>query len=759
MSNFYSQFPKQTRALHAIKRLTTYFEFQGNNTNESLPTMTKIVDYCLKHPRLLTLRDSPLRALHDPNIPYNMVQDWYIGISLDYLEGSLFVLLDQWDKTYKKKRHDSDQIATLFIQLVNDIYECFEHTELALHMSFSEGSALASVELKNSLKKACIDLIQKKISFTFNDAQEAYCKIALKHIEQIFKQNQSHSPETLSFASLFVPDMKYQGKELERQSRLELDIELPNLADLFNLSAEFLERSSRKALLELDDDLTIEDVNSWLLDEEDNTIDIDDIKSKLQQFLDICSKLNALCLEPDWVKILKGIIKERLNSKEWEEEHYVSLVHIQLKWLHVLILPWISYLMPKSGKKEDDWFEFLRQKIKAEHILYETIYQFRIPAILDVIWDIPETDEAILDLQITANKRGLLNHLQQKLIQEIRERLLQQGVFTIDILDYYASCIRCLRRIDPSCKILMAVTEIIQAYMSGYRNDVAKGVVEMIRDSDTYSHVCRSDDDNPYVFTALELNNEQTQVEPEFIKEDMLAKLRRLQTKSTDITAMLISMCNPVKDFVTAYSNQLGKMLLSTKDYDIDAEILRLETLKLNFPPNTFIRCDIMLKDVADSKRIDKAVHESKNIDHSFHTIILSRKYWPGGKDDDDDDDDIGDDDRFDIAFQQWPTRQQNIENYMKEYTKVKASRKLKFIPTSGTVSLELDFETHSQSFDVRPEAAAIIKLFEGNDTALTKDEMADKLGFTKVVIIECLNIWTKSKVLKLTADGRYSLY
>ncbi|KAG1465059.1 hypothetical protein G6F46_002383 [Rhizopus delemar] len=734
MSNFYSQFPKQTRALHAIKRLTTYFEFQGNNTNESLPTMTKIVDYCLKHPRLLTLRDSPLRALHDPNIPYNLIQDWYIGISLDYLE------------------------AILFIQLVNDIYECFEHTELALHMSFSEGSALASVELKNSLKKACIDLIQKKISFTFNDAQETYCKIALKHIEQIFKQKQSHSPKTLSFASLFVPDMKYQGKELERQSRLELDIELPNLADLFNLSAEFLERSSRKALLELDDDLTIEDVNSWLLDEEDDTVDVDSIQSKLQQFLDICSKLNALCLEPDWVKILKEIIKERLNSKEWEEEHYVSLVRIQLKWLHVLILPWISYVMPKSGKKEDDWFAFLRQKIKAEHILYEAIYQFRIPAILDIIWDIPETDEVILDLQITANKRGLLNHLQQKLIQEIRERLLQQGVFTVDILDYYASCIRCLRRIDPSCKILMAVTEIIQAYMSGYRKDVAKGVVEMIRDSDTYSHICRSDDDDPYVFTALELNNEQIQVEPESIKEDMLAKLRRLQTKSTDITAMLISMCNPVKDFVTTYSNQLGKMLLSTKNYDTDAEILRLETLKLNFPPNTFIRCDIMLKDVADSKRIDKAVHESKNIDHSFHSIILSRKYWPGGKDDGDDDD-ASDNDHSDVAFQQWPTRQQNIENYMKEYTKVKASRKLKFIPTSGTVSLELDFETHSQSFDVRPEAAAIIKLFEGDDTALTKDEMADKLGFTKVVIIECLNIWTKSKVLKLAADGRYSLY
>lgn len=66
------------------------------------------------------VRDSPLRALHDPNIPYNLIQDWYIGISLDYLEGSLFVLLDQWDKTYKvpflkrKKSTDRKEIDYFF---------------------------------------------------------------------------------------------------------------------------------------------------------------------------------------------------------------------------------------------------------------------------------------------------------------------------------------------------------------------------------------------------------------------------------------------------------------------------------------------------------------------------------------------------------------------------------------------------------------------------------------------------------------------
>lgn len=66
------------------------------------------------------VRDSPLRALHDPNIPYNLIQDWYIGISLDYLEGSLFVLLDQWDKIYKvpfslkKKSTDRKEIDYFF---------------------------------------------------------------------------------------------------------------------------------------------------------------------------------------------------------------------------------------------------------------------------------------------------------------------------------------------------------------------------------------------------------------------------------------------------------------------------------------------------------------------------------------------------------------------------------------------------------------------------------------------------------------------
>lgn len=119
---------------------------------------------------------------------------------------------------------------------------------------------------------------------------------------------------------------------------------------------------------------------------------------------------------------------------------------------------------------------------------------------------------------------------------------------------------------------------------------------------------------------------------------------------------MLISMCSTLKQFVDGYSDKLGEILLTTKDYDTDTEVRRLELLKRNFPPDTFIRCDIMLRDVDDSRRLDKSVHENKGISSSLHAIILSRKYWPGGGDDDtDNEDEIN----ANANFQLWPEHQE----------------------------------------------------------------------------------------------------
>ncbi|CAO3682738.1 unnamed protein product [Rhizopus stolonifer] len=691
-----------TRAIYAFEQLKACVEKLEQNENTTLPTMLEIINYCLTTPPLLTLQDSPLHILQDSKIPYSMVRDWYIGNSLDYIEDSLSVLLEQWEKTYKKKRHDPEQIANQFVRLVNNVHECFENTQLALNMSLSEDNALASVELKDKLKRVSIELIQKMVSDKFRDAQEIYRQRSLEYLKQLLLlKNQS-------FVTLFAYDLKYQGRELEY---------------ILSLDAEFIDRANKEARLNYDesDNITKEDIKTLTLDVGDCK-SMTFIESQFCEFRSVYEKINALSLGPNWVSMLKQLIQERLSSEVCPEDE--SMVQSQLKWLHVLVLPWMSYIMPNSGNKEDNWIEFLRQKIIAEHTLYHAIYQRRITTVLDIIWDAPEAKGALLDLQITANRCKLLNDLQNNLVQELKGRLLHLGVSVCDILE-------CTHRIN-----------------------VAQAVVDIIRSPESHNVELRTLHDNPYMFTSEEL--ERVNFKSNTVEKDILGNLKKLQEQSADVTATLISMCNPLKGFATAYSEKLGEVLFYTKEYDVDAEILSLEVLKLNFPPDTFTHCDIMLKDISDSKRTDKAIHGNIEIDPTLHPIIISKKYWP---EEDDNNIDRDNEDFMNALFKLWPDYKRDQEKYKKEYGHVKASRKLKFLPNLGTVTLDLVFKSgRENSFVVRPEAAAIIKLFENDDAAFTKEEMMSKLKIKKKVAVDCLNTWVEGDVLQLNADGKYSL-
>lgn len=112
-------------------------------------------------------------------------------------------------------------------------------------------------------------------------------------------------------------------------------------------------------------------------------------------------------------------------------------------------------------------------------------------------------------------------------------------------------------------------------------------------------------------------------------------------------------MCSSLKDFIKGYANKLGEVLLTTKNYDTEEEVRKLELLKRNFPPDTFLRCDIMLKDMDDSRRLDKSIHENAGIDNNFHAIILSRCYWPWGGDDEDLREAIEEDSNMDLSSEQ----------------------------------------------------------------------------------------------------------
>ena len=97
--------------------------------------------------------------MHDPDLPYTVVHDWYIGIALDYLEASVFLLLEQWDSDYKKKRNDERQIAKLFAKhfKIEDQIWFLEHE--SIHMGVGTPNRLQALVDQGHLKLDNLELL------------------------------------------------------------------------------------------------------------------------------------------------------------------------------------------------------------------------------------------------------------------------------------------------------------------------------------------------------------------------------------------------------------------------------------------------------------------------------------------------------------------------------------------------------------------------------------------------------------------------
>lgn len=254
------------------------------------------------------------------------------------------------------------------MRLVNDIYECYEQINLALNMPFPEyvhfifksrhklifffyrGSSLAATELKEKVRYASIALIKEKITHSFIDARNIYYTNGYKTIEYLFRSHlaQEEGKDRLRFAYLFSSTVsKYEGEDLEYQVQSILDSNLPGLVDVFNLSDDMLKQACIESFC--NDEQNEIDVSRWLIPDNSFRPSVEEHEENRKLFSQVCGKLNVLSLTPNWINILKETIKKRLDTLAWRDNWSDSIVSVQLKWLHVLILPWLSYVIPSTG--------------------------------------------------------------------------------------------------------------------------------------------------------------------------------------------------------------------------------------------------------------------------------------------------------------------------------------------------------------------------------------------------------------------------
>ncbi|CAN0338597.1 unnamed protein product, partial [Scytosiphon promiscuus] len=77
-----------------------------------------------------------------------------------------------------------------------------------------------------------------------------------------------------------------------------------------------------------------------------------------------------------------------------------------------------------------------------------------------------------------------------------------------------------------------------------------------------------------------------------------------------DILSMLVSIYGSKELFVTEYRLMLADKLVNNLAYDTDREVQNLELLKLRFGETSMHHCEIMVRDVEESKRVNANVQE-----------------------------------------------------------------------------------------------------------------------------------------------------
>lgn len=186
--------------------------------------------------------------------------------------------------------------------------------------------------------------------------------------------------------------------------------------------------------------------------------------------------------------------------------------------------------------------------------------------------------------------------------------------------------------------------------------------------------------------------------------------------------ALLVSIYRSKEVFIDEYRSVLASRLLAFTDaaFSIEREIATIELLKIRwrfklyyiiiycihenkltcrFGEETLHRCEVMLRDTEDSRRLSHKIQIdiSSRVD-GVHTeaLMVSSHYWPSLSDDGEHSDSM-------LSFLH-PLVLDILEKFSGQYHELKKPRKLKYYPHLGMIDFSVDFnDGTNKDFRVNP--------------------------------------------------------
>ncbi|KAK7540517.1 uncharacterized protein J3D65DRAFT_615574 [Phyllosticta citribraziliensis] len=394
----------------------------------------------------------------------------------------------------------------------------------------------------------------------------------------------------------------------------------------------------------------------------------------------------------------------------------------------------------------------------------------RVDNLFDYVVNWDSSLGAILDLREYISTPAARNHLTHSFLQQLARRLLHAGATTTHILDTYIYVIRAFVELDPKGILLEKVARPIRRYLRD-REDTASIIVSSllaeIVDEDgnridpgqEISVEIATEMLNPMTSGSEELDIELDWGNMNWVPDPVDASTEYRKSKSENVLGYLLTLYDK-DDFISELKTIWGEHLLRSESVDFEKEIRLLEFFKVRLGENNLQACEVMLRDVLESKRINKQIHQTllqtaagtnKSHDIQVNSHILSAFFWPSLREDE---------------FPLPGPVQSALQDYAAGFEAIKDMRKLHWLPALGRVSISLDFADRHLDLEVTPWQAAVIHAFNEDDVdssqsrpvTKTVDELEAVLELDETLLRSALIFWVAQLVLTESTPNTYTV-
>ncbi|KAL8292852.1 hypothetical protein RQP46_000546 [Phenoliferia psychrophenolica] len=403
-------------------------------------------------------------------------------------------------------------------------------------------------------------------------------------------------------------------------------------------------------------------------------------------------------------------------------------------WLAGGVLGWVSTIYARSveGGQEEAKKMLKPTFSRFEYHVNKVLCALRTTELFDMIVDFPSSLPALEDLKSCLYKTDQRTLLVSRLRDSMDRRLLHPGADTKDIITQYISTIKCLRVLDPQGVLLSRVADPIRQYLRSREDTIRCIVTSLIEEGNELVAELVATDARPLQDARDEAENFN---DPKWTPDPIDAPLDFRKSKGSDIIQLLVSIYDTKDVFVKELQVLLAQRLLLIKDYALEREIKNVEILKIRFGEASLQGCEVMIKDLQDSKRIDQHVHDEAP-DIPIHLTIVSRLFWPS----------------LPNPALKLPGQLGKAQaSYNHQFALLKPDKKLRWLPQHGSVNLTLSLSDRSLTFDCSPLQASVIELFGTKDTWSAEAAVSHVLEVEAEVVqsvdsqqVEQMRVYTK---------------